>query len=1030
MTKKNSEMSSKMNEKSSLWRSPEDLQGAPEFSADLDNEKAAKSRGMSSETSGVRRRDFMALMGVSMVAAGLSGCIRKPVEKILPYARRPEEIVPGLPVFFATAANLGGQVLGLLVESQEGRPTKVEGNEKHPMSLGATDTWAQSSVLDLYDADRSQKPTHGGKPSSWSKFFNAANNALNPLKAKEGEGLALLVENVPSPTFQTLLKEVKAKFPKLRIFKHDPMSAQNVEDACAQLGVAGQQPDFLVDKADVLLGIDANFLDAGPANVRNSRHFAERRDDKAIHHGMNRLYSVEANFTVTGAAADHRLRVEGSEISEFLVMLADELLTVHKLKTPAGVDKSFVKKLSERAAHFRKAQKARHKSEPWSKWIKEVAVDLVANKGKSLVLVGEQQPARVHSLGLFVNALLENVGKTVVFKAGVDGPATEDMSALAAAIRGGAVEGLVMLGGNPVYTAPADLDFTRLLQSVPFSVHHSQYVDETSQVANWHVPANHYLESWGDLQSVDGSVAIQQPLIAPLYDTLSGLELLAFISGNESIKGYNIVRAYWKHKLGKKANFEKSWKQWLHDGVVSVSGKAVDAKIKWTGLSAAWEGLGELAAKDSYEVNFVIDPTVGDGRFANNPWLQELPDPMTKLTWENAVYISPKLAREKKLKNGHFVKLESNKKTLEAPVFIAPGLADRTLLLPLGYGRKVGRYATMEGGFDVNVLRTAESSYLLKGVSLSVVPFKPPVKLATTQEHGRLVEPITGRKRSDIVREADVETYKKDHEVIEKMNFIKDEHHINSLLWDEPNNTAGQQWGMVIDLNRCNGCNVCTIACQSENNIPVVGKLEVLHGREMSWIRLDRYYTGSEDNPQVLVQPMACAHCETAPCENVCPVAATAHSSDGMNDMAYNRCIGTRYCANNCPYKVRRFNYFNFNRRNDDLSPNLKMQRNPDVTVRFRGVMEKCSYCVQRINEARIEAKRDGNGVIPDGRIKTACGQACPSGAITFGDIADKNSRVSKLKSGSRNYAVLSELNTQPRTTYLAKIRNPNPKLG
>ncbi len=1043
----------------SHWRSIEDKEGRSEFSAELDYEYTPTAEEI--DALGVDRRKFLGMMGASMALAGLTatGC-RKPVETILPYNKRPEDLIPGKPMFFATSMNVGLAVQGLLVESQEGRPTKLEGNPDHPNSLGATDVWGQSAVLDLYDPDRSRKPAQGGRETTWEAFFSAVGGRLKTSRGQQGKGVALLIEESPSPSFQALLSEFKKKLPQAAIFKHDPAGSANSDAGTKLVGAGGHRATYSLRNADRILSIGADFLGVEGDTVRQHREFAARRDITSYEKKgelskaeMNRLYVVESGFSVTGTNADHRLRLRGGELGEFLAGFAGYLLEQKVGTVPSG-SSALASLLQKRYKQFGKT----HEKQlfQWLKWYKALAEDLGQAQGKSLVWVGESQSSAVHALGFFVNALLGNIGegKPVRYLATEEAD-TGTLAQLAARIQAGEVKNLFMLGGNPVYTAPGSIDFSTLLQGVDFSVHLSTQLDETSQVATWHVPMNHFLESWGDLRSSDGTVSLQQPLIAPLYGTLSSLELLAYLIGGLPTKGYEIVQTYWKAQaVGKKGDFKQNWRRWLHEGVIQgTAAAAATPSFKWANVADAWRGEPSLPGSDGLDVHFQIDASVCDGRFGNNAWLQELPDPLTKLTWDNAALIGPKTARANSLKDGNWVELGLQGRSLQIPVYVAPGLAEQTIVLPLGYGRDFGGRVAKGAGFNVYGLRPSADTFFASGATLKTL-VKGNYKLASTQDHGRmmefsdssvaagygsLTEPTLigskkGHSRVTILREASLEDvghvkgYKSNPEQIETKYEVMDKSHLHSL-WKEPNDKGGQQWGLVMDLNKCTGCNTCVIACQSENNISVVGKERVAVGREMHWIRLDRYFTGEEDDPKVSVQPMTCVHCENAPCENVCPVAATAHSPEGLNDMAYNRCIGTRYCANNCPYKVRRFNFFNFSKENTKTLPLIQMQRNPDVTVRFRGVMEKCSYCVQRITVAKIDAKRDGNGVVPDGAIVPACQQACPADAIVFGDISNPNSRVSKLKNLKRNYAVLRELNNKPRTSYLARLRNRNSKL-
>ncbi|TNE50596.1 MAG: 4Fe-4S dicluster domain-containing protein [Deltaproteobacteria bacterium] len=1038
----------------SHWRSIEEKEGLPTFSPEMDYEYTPSEDELKSL--GVNRRKFIGLMGASMALAGVAatGC-RKPVQNIMPYNQRPEDMVLGKPMFYATAMNVGRSVQGLLVKSQEGRPIKIEGNPDHPSSNGATDVWGQSSVLDLYDPDRSRKPARGGRESSWEAFFAALDKQLANARKANGKGLAVVVEEVPSPSFQNMLGELRKKLPQVALYKHDPAGDANAAAGQALVGASNHRAVYYTENAKRILSVDSDFLGVDGDSIRQSKGFAKGRDTLAAElegklkeANMNRLYVVETAFSTTGVNADHRMRVRAGELGDFLAGFAGYLLTNKVGTVPAGAGE-LVKALKSRYSAL--TTKYEKRSFKWKTWYKALSDDFAAHLGKSLVMVGESQPAAVHAVGHFVNLLLGNVGegKTVQYFESNEA-ATGTIEELASSIKAGEVSTLVVLGGNPAYSAPGSLDFATLVQGVDFSVHLSLHVDETSQVSTWHVPMNHYLESWGDLRSTEGVVSVQQPLIAPLYGTLSNLELLAYVVGDQPTKGYDIVQGYWKSQPVGKKGFKANWKRWLHEGLITeASAKATTPSLKWNDAADAWRGEPNLGAatpaKFSCDVRFQIDPSVCDGRFANNPWLQELPDPMTKLTWDNAALMSPKMARDYKFKDGQWIELSLQGRSIKIPVYVAPGVAENTILLPFGYGRDFGGRIAKGAGFNVFGLRPSSNTFFASGATFKKV-IAVDYQLVSTQDHGRmeefskstvsagygsLVEPtimgVKGTDRVTILREANLESYQKEPGQFEKYEVMPKKE-LRSL-WTQPNEKGGQQWGMVIDLNKCNGCNVCTIACQSENNISVVGKERVAVGREMHWIRIDRYFTGDQDEPEASVQPMGCVHCENAPCENVCPVAATVHSPEGMNDMAYNRCIGTRYCANNCPYKVRRFNFFNYSKENTQQVPLLQMQRNPDVTVRFRGVMEKCSYCVQRVNAAKIDAKRDGNGYVPDGAVTPACAQACPSEAIVFGDVNDPKTRVAKLKKIQRNYAVLRELNNKPRTTYLARLRNRNPKI-
>ncbi|HIA00616.1 MAG TPA: 4Fe-4S dicluster domain-containing protein [Myxococcales bacterium] len=949
------------------------------------------------------RRRFLGLMGASAATTSmaLGGCsvLRKPVENILPYAKRPEDLIPGNPMYFATSMNVGDAVLGLLVESQEGRPTKVDGNPSHPMSMGAANAWAQASILDLYDEDRGKHPLLNGKESDMEAAEAALTSLAGKLAKNGGDGVGILSDWTPSPTLWALFADFKRKYPKAKLYSHDPMHTGNSETGASLAGAKGRiHPVYTLDSAQVIVSLDADLFGTDGDSVRAAYDFAGGRKVEKPGDGMNRLYVVESGFTNTGSMADNRLRLPASQIGAFVAALHNAL----KLgDVPTDGPLSSDSKVQT--------------------WVTELAKDLAANRGRSAVVVGPRQPAWVHGLVHLLNQKLGNLGKTVHYMSDADAPDSGTLADLSEEILTGRISTLVMMGGNPAYSTSSDLKLAARISQVPISIHLSYLPNQTSQACTWYIPQSHYLESWGDLRANDGTVSIQQPLIAPLFKSLSAIEFLARLTTNKSSKGYDLVRAHWAGI--RKDGFEKMWRKSLHDGVVADSATK-PAVPSFSSTKALKKSVPKRAEGKGLEVNFVADTRVADGRFGNNPWLQELPDPMSKITWDNAAIMNAKTAAENGIASYDLVQITVNGRSLKIAAFVAPGVADGVVIIPLGYGQSAGR--TAKGvGFNAYTVQSSASPRFSLGAGIKSTGGK--YKLALTQVYGSQKPPGDWEPRP-LVRENTLEGFNK------RPNFVEDDEVLPKeklkSLWEQPNETGGQQWGMSIDLNACNGCGACTIACQSENNISVVGKDEVMNGREMHWIRLDRYYTGTDEEPQAVMQPTACAHCETAPCENVCPVAATAHSPEGLNDIAYNRCIGTRYCANNCPTKVRRFNFFNYAKRNDQQLGKLSyMQRNPDVTVRFRGVIEKCTYCVQRINEAKIDAKAHGNGVVPDGGIVPACSQTCPTKAISFGDINDAKSEVSVNKASSRNYGVLSELNIHPRTTYLAKLRNPNPAL-
>jgi MoCo/4Fe-4S cofactor protein with predicted Tat translocation signal len=967
------------------WRSLDHLADTPSFREWVQREFPANATEM---LDGQSRRTVLKLMAASFGLAGMTAC-RRPLTHILPNSAGLEDYIPGAAYFYATVTSLGGQAMGLLVETHDGRPTKIEGNPDHPASLGAATALVQASLLSLYDPDRSNKVLEGTAASDWQKF----EAYVKTLALGDGSGLRFLSETVVSPSLSALRAQALARFPKAKWVEYEALAREN-ERAGAALAF-GQpvdaHPQF--DKAKVIVALDADFLGLDWATPLPTKQFSKGRRiaseedlDK-----INRLYAVESQFSLTGANADHRLRMRGSEVKQFAADLAGAVGAMPALN------------VVNNAADKR------------GKFLAAVVKDLKAAGSGALVVAGPRQSASVHALAHLINQTLGSAAVTYAkpaaekVESGIDA-----LKTLAGEMSSGQVSTVVILGGNPAYTAPADLQFTTALSKVANSIHLGLEEDETAAAAKWHVPEAHYLESWGDARTSDGVASVQQPMIEPLYGGRTASEIVALIIDNKDKKAHDIVHNYWTAQWPAKDK-DKNWRQTLHDGIVAGS-KAVEnvkasADAKRIAAAVAAE---PKASANGLEVAFVPSSAAWDGRFANNGWMQEAPDPMTKLVWGNAAMISPATARERKLTDGDMVSLSRGNLKLEAAVMIQPGHADNAVSISLGYGRaRCGRVGK-DVGFNANLIRTSDGFWF--GQDFAIAATGNRHRHATTQEHGTM----DGRP---VVREASIEEYKKNPKFAEEMQEVPE----LESIYPKVEYKTGYQWGMAIDLTSCTGCNACVIACQAENNIPVVGKDQVLRGREMHWIRMDRYYVGPEDDPQAVEQPIPCMQCENAPCENVCPVAATTHSPEGLNDMAYNRCIGTRYCLNNCPFKVRHFNFLNFHKRDPG---HMGMVFNPDVTVRMRGVMEKCTYCVQRIQETRIKAKLDGHREIKEGEIITACQQTCPADAIVFGNINDPNSRVTKLKKQERNYAMLAELDVRPRTTYLAKLRNPNPELA
>jgi MoCo/4Fe-4S cofactor protein with predicted Tat translocation signal len=965
------------------WRSLEELAGSVEFQEALHREFP---KGASEWVDSVSRRGFIKVMGASMALAGMTGCVKLPLEPIVPYVRQPEEVVPGRPMFYATAMTLGGYASPLLVESHLGRPTKIEGNDQHPASLGGTDIFAQASLLGMYDPDRSQSVVSLGDQRSWQAFVSAIRGPLNAQKALKGAGIRILTTTISSPTLADQLNNFLKIYPEAKWHVYEPVNRDNVLEGAKLAFGQPVETRYDFDKADVIVSLDADFLYAGfPGNVRYIRDFAKRRDPDG---NMNRLYVIESTMTSTGAKADHRLPVTATMVDYAARWIADR----------GPIPTEFASAVSPLIA------------------------DICAHRGSSIVIVGDHQSPSVHAIAHEINAQLGNVGKTVFYTDPVNANPvnqTESIKDLVADIHAGKVDLLVILGGNPAYDAPVDLNFADVLKNgkVPLRVHLGLYQNETAELCQWHINEAHELEAWGDARAYDGTVSIIQPLIAPLYNGKSALEFVGLLSGESDVAGYDLVRAYWQRQQSG-PDFEVFWRKSLHDGW--IEGSAAPARSTHN-LSPSLSLMGMI--QGSIELNIRRDPTIYDGQFSNNGWLQELPKPMNKLTWDNAIIIGPKMAARLQIASKDVVELELNGKKVKGAAWIQAGHPDNSVAITLGYGRKrAGRVGTGYG-FDAYPLRTTAAPWFTTGVQIRKTG--ETYELASTQGYQTMDTPDGGYRPS--VRETTLEEYRK------APDFAKEEEPAPGLTLYKPYPYAEEAyaWGMTIDLNACVGCNNCILACQSENNIAVVGQEQTKLGRHMHWIRVDAYYQGDRDNPKAYFQPVPCMQCENAPCEVVCPVGATNHSSEGLNDMIYNRCVGTRYCSNNCPYKVRRFNFLLFQ---DWETPQYKLMRNPDVSVRSRGVMEKCTYCVQRINEHKIDAEtasvRDGKEIkIQDGELQTACQQSCPAGAIIFGNINDPNSKVSKLKAQSRNYSLLGELNTRPRTTYLAEVSNPNPEL-
>ncbi len=1022
-----------------IWRSLRELENDPEFARHLEQEFP---RGADVyEDSGLSKRDFLKLMGASMALAGvgLTGC-RRPEAHIVPFTKGVEWTIPGKFLYYATSMPCRMGALPLIATTSDGRPVKLEGNPLHPFSTGGTDGFAQAAILDLYDPHRSKTITENGRPSDAAAF----DAFLQTVSQRGGRGVAFLVEKKNSPTRDRLRSELEQNFPGLIWAEYEPLGDAETEAANAAAFGAGVRllPKF--ERADVILALDSDFLNPIETGPGYPAGFSARRNPDQKGAPMNRLYVVENHYTLTGGMADHRLRCKASEIGAVAIQLARAIVA----KTGDGNLASILGAFPDQSVR------------PDEAWVRECAEDLLANPGRSLVLAGPQTPAPVQVLVHAINGALGNLGTTLLGLA-ANPPATAGIAGLAKAISAGSVKTLFIFGGNPAYNAPADLDFPSLLKKVPDVVRLGLFEDETSKLSRWHVPAAHFLESWGDAFAFDGTLTSIQPMILPLWGGLSELDVLSRLLGGAAVQGSELVRTTFE-KLAPEGlvreagNMDILWNSFLRVGFLPGSGFA-QAALDLAVSSASALAAGAKPAKGGLELVFLQSSSVDDGRFANNSWLLETPDFVTKLTWDNAVLVSPATAKRLGIKANNFGKFEEiaekldnkidydlvadiveisdGKSVIEAAAIVAPGHADDSLSIALGYGHK-GVSALMDNvGFDAYPLRSSASPRFTQGVTLKVTGKTYP--LAQTQEH----RSMEGR---DLVREGTLERYKENPAFAQTMGM---DGHIppNISLYTHPALTSKEQWGMTVDLNTCTGCNACVVACQAENNVPVVGKDQVRRNRDMAWIRIDRYFAGNEaGDPEMLAQTIMCQHCENAPCETVCPVNATVHSEDGLNLMAYNRCIGTRYCANNCPWKVRRFNYFDYNQRPIDqlywgplakkgMADSLKMAKNPNVTVRMRGVMEKCTFCIQRIEEAKIgrlvEAGPTPASDTPVSTFKVACQQACPNDSLVFGDIADPESRVARLRKSERGYTMFKYLNAAPRVTYLTRIRNPNPKM-
>lgn len=1004
--------------KPTLWRTQGELENTAEFNASLTREFSDAAAGRE-EGNGLSRRDFVRLMGAAtaLTGVGLTGC-RRPEAHLVPFAKSAEWTVPGKFLYYASSMPSPTGAIPVIVTTTDGRPTKIEGNPLHPLSNGSTDAFAQASVLDLYDPNRSKEIKHDSLTVSRGDLDNLIAKIRAAAGSNGGDGLAILVGKEHSPTIERLRAVLLQQFPKILWVQDEAISSSEADAAFDAMFGAGARPVCDFTKADVILSIGSDFLNPAESGFGYANGFAKRRnpDSKG---SMNRLYMAENGFSLTGGMADHRIRVRASEYGDFAAAVANAVAA----KAGDANLKALASAYKGAGGTFDPA------------WINGVADDLLSAKGRSLILIGTQQPAAVRALVIGINAALGNLGTTVnVRQTGAKGVAK--LADLCAAIKAGSVKTLLILGGNPVHTAPAALDFPNLLARIPETLHLSMFADETSRVTHWQVPAAHYLESWGDTCSLDGTVCPVQPMILPLWNGISPIEILAALAG-EKIDGPSAVRSTFAGTS--KDSSDSAWQAFLKNGFAAGTAWPVSApSFNQSATLSAVQSATATASKNAgeFEVVFLRSSSVNDGRYAGNSWLQETPDFVTKLVWDNAALVSPADAKALGIKDGDWIRMTAGDRYVEAAALIAPGQADGSVSIALGYGRNGLSHVMEKVGFDAYPLRDSSNLCYRTGVSVKALP-KDAYVFARTQEH----ESMEGR---NIAREGTLGQFKEEPGFAAAMDGEETK---PVSIYPNPPLTGDLQWGLSVDLNSCIGCNACLVACRAENNVPVVGKDQVRRGRDMAWIRIDRWFASadhSEENLEMIPMAVMCQQCESAPCEAVCPANATVHSEEGLNLMAYNRCIGTRYCANNCPWKVRRFNWFDYNERPLDqlyygplapkgMADSLKMAKNPNVTVRMRGVMEKCTFCIQRIEEAKIGRSVNAGASdvtkAPLPVFKSACQQACPSESIVFGNINDPQSAVSKAKADARTYSSLAYLNTRPRVTYMARVRNPNPAM-
>jgi molybdopterin-containing oxidoreductase family iron-sulfur binding subunit len=979
------------------WRSVDELADTPEFQAAVEKEFPSSPHAWGDEVS---RRGFLKFMGASAALAGLAGCTKQPDEPIYPYVKAPEDLILGKPNYFATAFPFVTGAVPLLVKTDQYRPIKIDGNPEHPYNQGSSDPFTQAALLDLYDPDRSQHVTYRGENREWAEFAVEFRNKV--ISTKDGTGIYFLSDTITSPTLARQWREVQAKFPKAKLVQYDPAIAGTAL-------ASGLNVQYDLAEADVIVSLDADFLSGTsyPGFHKLVRQYAERRKDPSK---LNRLYAIESTPTTTGLKAEHRLGLRASEIPAFAAELA-------KAVGVEGIEAPIYEWTDEQKKH-----------------LTAVAKDLKSHRGKSVVIPGLYQDASVDALALVINTALNNIGNIVNVRNGLISQSNQivDFKGLLTDLHAGKVDWLVILNANPIYNAPADLNFVAAFEKAKMIAHLGSHMDETGQNAQWHIPSAHFLESWSDARAYDGTVSIVQPLIDPLYGGKTAHHFFQVLLDEPGLSPYEAVRETCKTAI--KGDFEAGWRKALHAGWIDGTANHSDITFSALQPGVSWPAPAP-SPKDSLEIIFRPDPNVYDGRWANVGWLQELPKPVTNLSWDNAAIVSGATLTKYGLEEDDIVELSVQGRKVNAPVIVVPGHPDNSVTVHLGYGRSNAGRVGSGAGFNAYLIRTWDAPFYAVG-SMRKLPGKWGTAITKShfQDHrpklfggeGNGNNSLEGNEAINergIIRYATLEEYKANPNFANEGEGHTTTGKNNTLFhnWEYKENA----WGMSIDMNSCTGCNACIVGCYAENNIAVVGKQQVRIGRNMQWLRIDTYFEGDLAAPRAHFQPMACQHCENAPCEQVCPVGATVHTPEGLNAMVYNRCVGTRYCSNNCPYKVRKFNFLLYS---DFDTESLKLMRNPDVTVRSRGVMEKCSYCLQRISAAKIEADKE-NRAVRDGEVVTACQQACPAQAISFGNINDKASKVAKLQADERSYQVLADQNTRPRTKYVAAVLNINPEL-